>query len=244
MPSAEAERVDSQIDSQVYVRPSHAGKEMALILIDADQGSGGKGRCGVLRSELSLLHLMSPSKILGISASYPSGNRDMITYCRETAGVTRMFSAVGALAPLYMNMREIGLLNDDVTLLRIGETLRKRDEKRTDLEDRLVRALAWFGKSTLHPDQRETIMDAFIGMEALLLQKFEVAKRETIAERSAFPIADAGEERLKVYRLVARLCDVRNDVAHSGLLAVSQNDVEEAIYILRFLVLCSVENLD
>jgi hypothetical protein len=96
----------------------------------------------------------------------------------------------------------------------------------------------------LHIDQREAILDALIGMEAILLDKFEAAKKETLAERSAFLLAEGGEQRLDVYRRVAKICDVRNDIAHNGLLAVSQNDAKEAIYITRLLVFRVADLLD
>lgn len=105
-------------------------------------------------------------------------------------------------------------------LERLGNILRVPKAERTDLQNRMVNALRWFGEGSIERSNTDAFIKFAISLEALLGQDDPNAPIiGPLAEKVAFirGRTSSREERLSYYKEAKELYGQRSRVVHSGL---------------------------
>ena len=197
-----------------------------------------------IESGLDIIRLFDTSADFGIKgrqlADPESG--EILCVGLDTRHMELSYRPLGIGWPHRLSDGEVRILSTDPSLVKL-QTLLTQSLK-SDMEERLVNALAWFGKSVRHKDPRDRILSAMIGLEALSLRPYESGKTEAMAERAAFLLGSDAEERVDVYHRLLSLGNIRNSIVHKGDMAVLDTDADRAIVLLERLLLAVAKIAD
>lgn len=131
---------------------------------------------------------------------------------------------------------------DGTGFQRMSDMLKKPENARSKIEDRLVAAFQWAGKASVEPRKEEAFLLFAISLESLLLERNDKSEiSETLALRAAHLISGPQSRRM-VYEDMKRLYRVRSNIVHSGSVDVAEDQLSEIRYYARLAlltVLCS-----
>jgi len=178
-----------------------------------------------IQTAVGVLRLVVPDLDLSESTEYVAFNLDesYVLIGPEPEELSKPFWMVSE--------KSILKIIDDPMVERINEMVAKKD--RTDLEQRTLRAIFWYGRAIDHRDRREAILDAVIGLESLLLEKFQQRKSAAIAEGASWLMSDSENKWMFSYSRIQDICRIRNEIAHQGEMQVSRRDVNYSTSVLR-----------
>jgi len=182
-----------------------------------------------VRLALSTMRLSIPDLSIAMSGEYIAFNVDesYILMGPTLKEVTEPFWKISEDAMLKISR--------DPTIHRVNEILSRTI--RTDLEERLLRAIFWYGRAVEHEDRREAVLDSVIGLESLLLKEYQQRKSATIAELAHRLVADSDYESAYTPDMILSICKTRNEIAHRGEMQVSMKEANLAVMILREVIL-------
>jgi hypothetical protein len=193
-----------------------------------------KGLVAIERA-LNLLRLMQPYAGFGVTGSYHEGDREVTCVGLERTSFQQSYRPPVSVWPGIIRAQELNLLKTDERFQRIEALVMKPIT--SEMEARLLRALAWYGKAVQQADLRDKIVNAMIGIETILLLPYEGGKTEALSERAAFILGSDLTRRTEIAKTVRAVGRVRNDVVHKGQLEIRMKDVESAIHVLQKLIL-------
>ncbi|PID03937.1 hypothetical protein CSV67_00185 [Sporosarcina sp. P2] len=119
----------------------------------------------------------------------------------------------------------------------------------TNLEKRIITAIEWAGKAMRDEEPARAFTQYIFGLEALLqFQQKGVLVSPSItyqiSEFAAFIITDELESRLVIEKTVKKLYSKRSAIAHGGSSDVDVKDVNEAMYLLKQIVMILLKDQD
>lgn len=100
--------------------------------------------------------------------------------------------------------------------------------KKGDMDNRIIRSLRLFGVSRLSYKYENRFLMVVSACESLLLSKDEkdyIAWK--LSEKTAFLTRDTGEERLKLYKRMKELYNLRSKLIHEGKEDIKYSDIRE-----------------
>jgi len=111
---------------------------------------------------------------------------------------------------------------------------------RSGMQERVYLGYTWLNKALKQKDTREQLLDAIIGMEALLLMPYE-SRGDTLAERMAFCLGKDLRSREEIFSQVKELMQTRNRVSHQGETKVVKQQADAACRALGRLTVVMAE---
>ena len=136
-----------------------------------------------------------------------------------------------------------------------------KNQNRTELENKILIATYWFGESISIPlyiydnkldneydisldnleyfDVYPKLLNLIIALETLFVWGDE-NKAESISSKTAALIANPGYEEY-IYKFIKKIYVNRSKIVHSGIVYISENDLNELIYYTRIVILTLVQ---
>jgi len=133
------------------------------------------------------------------------------------------------------------LMNEYIS--NIDNILKKSENQRNKLENKLLLAINLFGEIQKNSDHQDNIIIIFSALETLLLDKNE-PKIVNVAERISFISRPDKTARLYVYGLVNRMYKKRNELVHEGDTVFKEIDYNTLLVELRQCILTIAKNID
>lgn len=140
----------------------------------------------------------------------------------------------GFLYPFHISKGEFELMNR-LHLSDMNQILTKKIELRTELEDRLIKAISLFGDSIYESNTSIAFVGIIISLEVLLLNPRE--SKGALAERIALLLKQDYQERSEIAQDIERLYNLRSNFVHSGDNQISELDVTQIAYITFFVII-------
>ena len=136
-----------------------------------------------------------------------------------------------------------------------------KNQNRTEFENKILIATYWFGESISIPlhvydnkldneydvnldnleyfDVYPKLLNIIIALETLFVWGNE-NKAESISSKTAVLIANPGYEE-HIYNFIKKIYDNRSKIVHSGIVYISENNLNELIYYTRIAILTLVK---
>ena len=127
--------------------------------------------------------------------------------------------------------------------LNIGNILKKSENQRNKLENKLLLAINLYGEIQKNSAHRDNIIRIFSALETLLLDKNE-PKIINVAERISFISQSDKIARLYVFELVSRMYKKRNELVHEGETVIKEIDYNTLLMELRRCILIIAKNIN
>jgi len=111
----------------------------------------------------------------------------------------------------------------------------------TELEDRIIRAIMWGGKSIIENDIADSFVQIAIALEILLTykQKDQLISPSIVnqlSETAAIIIADSCDDRIKVERDIKELYTIRSNVVHLGARNIEMHDYYKFFFYVKDII--------
>lgn len=106
---------------------------------------------------------------------------------------------------------------------RVDRLLQNR---KSELEELLLKALRWAGRATVTPLPNEAFMLYAIALECVVLPGGNQGElRHRLSQRIAKTMQSVDSDRLKLQKLMMKLYDVRSKIVHTGHYAVQEEEL-------------------
>jgi len=131
-----------------------------------------------------------------------------------------------------------------IILKNIDTILLKEENQRSDMENKLIQAINWYGEIIKFPhDRKINLIKSCICFEVILIQD-EKVKKHNISDRIAFLINDNKEKRIEISELINKIYNIRNRLIHDGKAKFKELDYNVFIHFLRITIFKVAERIN
>ncbi len=201
---------------------SFSGHALASVTVRAVDNEAAK-HLGIerIRRTVDILNFFAPflQELPRVYRAYlaPEGTRTALVWAAHAidGGALHSSTPWPAANPHVLGMDVSSPRAIEVGLSRASELLGR--EGRSDLDDRVVNALAWAGRAFVEPRRDQAFLLYAIALEALLTKpNSRAGVTDRVRLRAAHLIGRGTAMKRRVFALMARLYEIRSALVHSG----------------------------
>lgn len=162
---------------------------------------------------------------IGLKGSIHSGQLFAIAFSGSEKSTTS-FQNIGYRHKLKLEQKELSNMEKD-SFKVLHDILSREPKRRSVLENLIVNSVNLFGSAMNNQDTASAFVSIVVVLESILLRKGEPI-RSLLAERVAFLLGSPEDvdERMFYFKQMSRLCQIRSDIVHSGLMDVTESDLQ------------------
>jgi len=199
----------------------------------------------LIDESLNVIRLFESYPNYGILGKYRQPRLHKVYYSiKETKQVGYSGGWNFLTRPGYLTSKVLKTIKMEKAFVNINAIHLKNLSERTDMENKLILSINWFGEILKNKDTIENIIRLFTAFEILLIFDRNEEKKKNIAQRLAMINYSDKKYRILTYNLVENLYSIRSKLVHEGKTILKEKSFFDLLRELHSCIIIIATHID